>query len=195
MGSRISWPDKSAVLSFAPQVDRYDALFMDYIKLILSIIALKRGGLPLHASAVYNEGKIGFLFFCHSGGGKTTIARLCTPEWKVLSDEFNVIIPEQGGYSIYSTPFTAPQNFGLGSKGSAPACKLFSLSKSSVNSVADIPLREKMLSLGRSIYTIAATESIGNMTLKNMEAVCRRVPIQRLFFVNNKSIAKDLGNL
>jgi hypothetical protein len=190
---RISWMEKTAALSFAPNSDRYDTLFMDYIKLLLSFIVIERGGLPLHSSAVHQDGKRGTLFFCQSEGGKTTIARLMAPEWKVLNDEFNIIMPENGNYYIYSTPFTAPENYHFGSKGRAPAHTLYALSKSLANSVANMTFREKYLSLGRNVFTIVATEAIGSMALRNMQDICSRVPLQRLFFINNKSIVRDIN--
>jgi hypothetical protein len=189
---RISRTENTAALSFAPNVDRADILFMDYIKLLLSFIAIERGGLPLHSSAVHQEGKLGILFFCQSGGGKTTIARLMSREWNVLSDEFNMIMPENGNYYIHSTPFTAPENYSLGSNGRAPARAFYALSKSSANSIVDMTFREKYISLGKGIYTIAATQAIGAMVLRNMQDICARVPMQRLFFINNQSIVSDI---
>jgi len=189
---RISWPDKTAALSFAPNIDRYDILFMDYIKLLLSFIAIERGGLPIHSSAVHRDGKLGILFFCQSGGGKTTIARLLSQEWRVLSDEFNLIMPENGTYYIYSTPFTAPENYPLSSNGRALAGVFYALSKSPANSVAAMTFRDKYTSLGKVIYTIPATASICAMLLKNMQDICTGVFLQKLFFINNQSIVRDI---
>jgi hypothetical protein len=189
---RISWTEKTAALSFAPNIDRYDILCMDYIKLVLSFIAIERGGLPLHSSAVHREGNLGILFFCQSGGGKTTIARLLSQEWKVLSDEFNMIMPENGTYYIYSTPFTASENYPLCSPGRAPACVFYALSKSPSNRLTTMTFRDKYIALGKGIYTIAATEAIGAMLLRNMQDICSRIPMQRLFFINNQSIVNDI---
>ena len=187
----IRWEKKAATLSFAQNVDRYDILFMDYIKMLFSFIAISRGGLPLHSSAVYNEKNGGVIFFCPSGGGKTTIARLMTPEWKVLSDEYNMIMPENGNYLVYSTPFTAPENLHLCTPGHAPVRKLFKLSQSAVNSIAEMPFKDKFLSLGQCIYSIAATPYLGENILKNMQKLCNKIPIQKLSFVHNRTISLD----
>ena len=190
----IQWKEKTATLAFAPKVFRYDVLFMDYIKMLVSFIAIERGGLPLHSSAVYNEIKGGLLFFCPSGGGKTTIAGLMASHWKVLSDEFNMVMPRNGTYFVHSTPFTAPENHYLCTSGSAPLRKLFKLSKGASTLCQEMPHRDKYMSLGQSIYSIIATQTLGDKILENMDALCRCIPMQILTFAKNPSIAVEIGN-
>jgi len=188
----IRWKEKTATLSFVPNVDQYDVLFMDHIKMLLSFLAIDRGGLPLHSSAVYNEKNGGIIFFCPSGGGKTTIASLLTPEWKILSDECNMIMPEHGTYFVYSTPFTSPVNYYLCTSGCAPLRKLFKLSKSASNGFMNLTYKEKYMSLGQSIFSIAASKNLSEKIMENMENVCRCIPLQLLSFAKNSSISTDI---
>jgi hypothetical protein len=189
----IDWRDRTALLAFKSSVKRYDILLMDYIKLVLSFVAVERGGLPLHSSAVFNAEYGGIVYFCKSGGGKSTIASLLAPEWETLNDEFNLILPSNGGYFVHSTPFTAPLNFSRCTKGCSPIKKMFSIRKGCSNSIEDMAFAKKYLSLGSSVYTVPASRAISDQLLANMQEVCRRIPMQTLFFVNNKSIADDIN--
>ena len=75
----------------------------DLTRTLFAIIAVKRGGFLLHASAVA-DGDRSYVFCGPSESGKTTIARLLQ-EKDVLTDETTAVVNTGGRYYAYATPF------------------------------------------------------------------------------------------
>jgi hypothetical protein len=191
----IMWEKNQATISYIPHIDRFDVLFMDYIKLLYSFIVMQRGGIPLHSSAVYKDNRGAMVFFSPSGGGKTTIAKLMSSQWTVLNDEFNILMPETNGYIVYSTPLTAPESFHLCSAGRAPLMGLFRISQAEYNAVGLLPLKEQYLYLGQCIYSLIANAGLGEKILENMANLCQSLPIRRLFFSKSPAIVDAIDTL
>ena len=74
-----------------------------FIRIVLSIILLKKQGFLVHASSLIRNQK-GYIFPGKSGAGKTTITRL-TPDSTLLSDEVSLIKKVDGEFRAYGTPF------------------------------------------------------------------------------------------
>jgi hypothetical protein len=189
---RIAWDENTAEVCLASDVFQYDILIMDYIKIIISFVAINRGGLPIHSSAMYNTRHGALVCFCTSGGGKSTLASLLAPEWVILNDEFTIVLPRGNRYIAYATPFYSPEKHLYGSNGSGLVQKMFRLGKGSSNGVFNMTFKEKFLSLGQCIYALPLNKRIGEKILANMQDLCGRVPMQTLFFINNSTIAQDI---
>src|SRR5258706_10939711 len=74
-------------------------------ELLINAILARRGGVELHACGIIVGGS-GLLFVGNSGDGKTTTARL----WQstasdIVSDDRVVVRPENGGWTMYGTPW------------------------------------------------------------------------------------------
>lgn len=82
------------------------AVFENYLRIFAAYAVLMRGGLLLHSSGIVVDGQA-YLFLGRSGAGKTTLSRLALIAGaKVLSDDINILIPdEQGGFSASAVPF------------------------------------------------------------------------------------------
>jgi len=77
----------------------------NYLRIVTAYAALFQGGLLLHSAGFVLKGKA-HLFLGRSGAGKTTLTRLARDAGAViLSDDINVIIPDQGGYAALPVPF------------------------------------------------------------------------------------------
>lgn len=86
---------------------QYPAEEIEYfLRVIYALLAFHQGGLLFHAAGIRRNGR-GYLFFGHSGSGKTTIARLSTDD-TVLNDDLVLILPADAGWRIYATPFWNP---------------------------------------------------------------------------------------
>lgn len=75
----------------------------DFLRLIISILIVEKGGFLLHASGVA-DGKYAYVFAGPSESGKTTIARLANDR-KILSDETVAMVRNNGSFLASSTPF------------------------------------------------------------------------------------------
>lgn len=77
-----------------------------FLRVIHAVLAFERGGLLFHAAGIV-RGDRGYLFFGHSGSGKTTVARL-SAEYTVLNDDLVLILPADAGWRVHATPFWNP---------------------------------------------------------------------------------------
>ncbi len=79
----------------------------DYLlRVIFALLLFNKGSILFHGAGIIRNGST-YLFFGHSGSGKTTVARL-SPNDIVLNDDLVVLIPEGKEWSVYATPFWNP---------------------------------------------------------------------------------------
>ncbi len=69
--------------------------------------AIHRNGFLLHAASLLRDGKV-YVFFGHSGVGKTTVSRLSAEDCMILSDDMTLITQEKKGFMAHSVPFRGP---------------------------------------------------------------------------------------
>ncbi|MCB9522828.1 MAG: hypothetical protein H6702_05525 [Myxococcales bacterium] len=74
------------------------------VQLSLTRLLLAHGGLLLHASAGVDDAGCAWLIPGPSGAGKTTAARTAGFA-RVLSDELPMVVPGEGGYVVWPSPF------------------------------------------------------------------------------------------
>jgi len=197
---RIVWPENKILVSFyantyeCPNTDQLGLVIFDFLKIVFSLLVLKKGGLPMHSSSVC-ENNEALVFYGPSEAGKSTIAALLAPKWSLLNDELNFILPENHSFRVYSTPFSAPMNYSKCSKDSARLKRLFCLEKSACNKIGDLSSAQKILSLISSIYSIPVNDFFCKRMFDNADEICKRVPVQKLFFKNDPTIASDLNSL
>lgn len=109
-----------AGIGFAANIDRTplraqmhtcltDEWFMGAFENLFRVIACYRlfaqGGLVMH-SAAFTDSSRGFLFCGRSGAGKTTLCGLADElELRILSDELNAVMPQDGSLALQAMPF------------------------------------------------------------------------------------------
>lgn len=182
--SIINWKQKTMFIMFFSDTnpESRDHLFVRSLKLLISLLALQKGGLPCHCSAATKNNDYGVLFCGPSNFGKTTIALLLHRHWTVFNDEYNIIMPQKNSFTVFSTPFTTSEKFKYCSKGSARVKKIFYLGKGAENKTAMLTPKQKYLSLLGSTYTFPTSESFGSAMMKNAEQISREIPMEKLYF-------------
>lgn len=79
----------------------------DYLlRVIYALIIFKQGGLLFHGAGIIRNSET-YLFFGHSGAGKSTVARL-SPNDTVINDDLVVLLPQAGKWTVFATPFWNP---------------------------------------------------------------------------------------
>ena len=192
--STIYWKDKvmTAMFFIEAGAETYDRLLMRSLKLLVSLLVLQKGGLPCHCSAVAKEKEYGLLFSGPSNEGKTTIALFLHRDWELFNDEYNIIMPGNNGYRVYSTPFTTPQNFNFCSLGSVPIRKLFILRKGSENKVESMSIKQKYLSILESVYTFPTSKGFADLIMRNVEKVSQEILVEKLYFKLGSNICEEI---
>lgn len=95
---------------------RIDDGFFNFLRYLLPIELFGQSKILFHSSCVVNEKSEAFLFFGHSGAGKTTISELCS-SGEVLGDDMNILSIKDG--QVYVEAATVGQriydkkNFGI----------------------------------------------------------------------------------
>ncbi len=104
---QIDLVTRKAWLKLASAQEALDADF--FLRVLTLILAWERGGMLLHAAAVERKGQA-YVFFGHSGSGKTTSARISEEQCgaTVLNDDLVVLMPMQTGWQASGTPFWNP---------------------------------------------------------------------------------------
>lgn len=106
----------------------------NFLRIVMAHHVLDRGGVLLHSLGVVHRGRA-YLLSGRSNAGKTTLARKAAAAGaRVLSDDINLVIPEQGHYRAHKVPFTGefgrqPEN--LSGSGSFPLGGVALLGKAS----------------------------------------------------------------
>lgn len=74
-----------------------------FLRVVIAALAFQAGGLMMHGAGILRRG-MGYIFFGHSGSGKTTVSRL-SQQVVVLNDDFLVLHPVEKTWMAYATPF------------------------------------------------------------------------------------------
>ncbi len=193
--STIFWKRKLMTTVFFQYEDNglVERLFLRNLKLLVSLLILKKGGLPFHCSAVSPpDNKYGILFSGPPGSGKTKMAVTfqLKKRWHVFNDEFNGILPCDNHYFVYSTPFTTPEKFVHCSSGKTPVKKIYFLQEAPVTETGTLSLQQKYFSVLGGIYTFPTSENFSIIIMERAEDFARKIPIEMLY-INNKNSNPD----
>ena len=83
------------------------AVQLEYLlRVIYALLLLNHGGALFHAAGVVAAGRA-WVFFGHSGSGKTTVTRLLAV-YPCLNDDLIALVPTPAGWLAHATPFWNP---------------------------------------------------------------------------------------
>jgi hypothetical protein len=178
--------------------EKNNLVLMGFVRLAVSVLAILKGGLPFHSSAIA-FGDRGIAFSGPSGAGKSTIATLLnSPAMssemsQLLNDDFNVILPHgKKGYRIYSTPFTHSKMLKRCVNRGADLRTIFFVEKSLANTIENLSFKNKYISTLGQTFIFPLSDFFGRKILDNAEHLCRTVDCRRLHFKNDGSIRSFL---
>jgi hypothetical protein len=144
----------------------------------------KRGGILLHCAGVVRNQRA-FLFFGHSGSGKTTVARL-SPNDIVLNDDLVTLLPSETGWLAHGTPFTNPtQN--PPSNQSAPAAALLRLVQSKTVRLESLSRANAVAELLSNIPVLPQNPAQLSQIIARLESLLDSLPAWYLHFLPDDS--------
>lgn len=122
----------------------------NFLRILVAYRVLDQVGVLLHSVGVLHEGRA-YLFSGRSNAGKTTLARKAAAAGaRVLSDDINLVIPEDGTYRAHKVPFTGEfgrQAENLSGAGSFPLGGLALLEKAPILTAAPVTSAEAVAGL------------------------------------------------
>ena len=86
-----------------------------FLRVVLALLAHQTGSILMHTAGVIRKDRA-YLFFGHSGSGKTTVCRLSmddspTSNQAILNDDLVLLQPMQNHWLAHGTPFWNPTQF------------------------------------------------------------------------------------
>ncbi len=148
-------------------------------RMIHLIVSAQGGGFLLHAASAIRDGRA-FVFPGASGAGKSTISGLLPRDATLLTDEISYILPGDGGFRAFGTPFISSLGIS-GANVSAPLKAVYLLAQGPENKIEPIPRKTAVAALFQNVLIVNAPALITPV----FETICRvveSVPVYRLTF-------------
>jgi hypothetical protein len=168
-----------------------------FLRIIYAVAAYENGGLLFHAAGIV-KGEQAYLFFGHSGSGKTTAARL-SKHCLVLNDDLLLLLPgspnsqDQLAWSAYATPFWNPTQVRPAAAG-APIAGLYRL-------VQDEKVYLEPMSKGQALAELIANFPVipddpgrNESLISRALSLLRAAPAYRLHFLPDDSFWNVIDN-
>jgi hypothetical protein len=160
-----------------------------FIRTIYALRLFEAGGLLFHAAGLVRHER-GYLFFGHSGSGKTTVSRL-SPEAIVLNDDLVALRPHDGQWHMHATPFSnptqvAPQHTPTGPR-SAIVSGAYRLIQDQHVFVEDLPPALAVAEIVASCPIVCADPARTINLLTRARQLHTAVPIRHLHFLPDNS--------
>jgi len=156
-----------------------------FLRTAYALLALHVGGLLLHAAGIVHR-KRAYLFFGPSGCGKTTVAQLSCDDL-VLNDDLVLLLPEEGRWMAYATPFWNPSQVRPAGVMAAPVAGMFHLVQDVEVYLQEMGKAQALAELMANIPIVTGDPSRAHRLLD----VCRRlldvIPVSRLHFLPDAS--------
>ncbi|RLD04487.1 MAG: hypothetical protein DRI56_11225 [Chloroflexota bacterium] len=167
-------------LSSATPIEEIDYL----IRVIYAVLAFESGGLLFHSAGIVRDGQ-SFLFFGHSGSGKTTVSRL-SPQYLTLNDDLLILMPQGDGWQAHGTPFWNPSQTRPSAQ-HAPLAGLFRLVQDKNVHLEKISKGQALAELIGNIPIIPLSAPRNLPLLHRLETLIDAIPIYHLHFLPDDS--------
>ena len=179
---RIDLANNQAELKLTTE---YPALEIEYfVRSAFALLLFAAGGLLFHAAGIKRNGQA-YLFFGHSGSGKTTVARL-SPGAQVLNDDLVALLPANGGWVAHATPFWNPTQVRPGlSQG--PVAGLYRLVQDRQVYCERVGAAQALAEVIASAPVISADLGRGPELVHRGLDLLTQVPVYRLHFLPDDS--------
>ncbi len=168
----------SGQLSFASPTPAVDADY--FVRTACALLALQRGGLLFHAAGVV-RGARAFVFFGHSGSGKTTIARLSAPAL-ILNDDLVILRPQAGCWYVYATPFSHPKQVQPSAPHAAPLALLLHLVQNQHTFLNPASASLSTASIIANAPVVSADPQRSSQLFDRIQSLVESVPVFDLHF-------------
>jgi hypothetical protein len=160
----------------------------NYLRWCVADLALTRGGFVVHSAGLVRGGKA-YLFFGHSGAGKSTATAISVEALgaQALSDDLVLVLKDGAGFVAATTPFWGTMSQEVKEKGLYPLVGLYHLNQASAVDLRPVPtaLATGMI-LSCCPFVADPTRRAGRL-MPLVEDLCRAVPAHELFFRKDPS--------
>jgi len=182
---RIPYADGEAILALAPASESdLQTEVENFLRIFTAVLLVREGAFLLHSSAAV-VGREAYVFFGHSGAGKSTSALLFKDAGhRVLSDDLNILCERDGRWFVQASPYVSEVR--RVEPGLFPVRRLFFLFKSRDNRIQAVPLPLQMAYLLSNIVVVNGIPGLYAPLIEVLNRLLPRLPVEALHFRNDK---------
>lgn len=178
----LEWEEGRAHARMLPNIYSFDAIY----RIFYTICTVKLGGIFLHAaSLVRNE--MGYIFTGVTDSGKSEISEMAKKDSIHLTDELSVILPVDGRFHTFGTPFWGLFATGGANRG-VPVEKLFFLVRDEKTFEASLTPAQALPRLMRNILNFARDPGFNTQLFLNASQVLQSVHFSELHCIPDPTI-------
>ena len=166
----------------------------NFLRSAYALLLVDHGGFLFHSAGMIRHGR-GYLFYGHSGSGKTTVSRLSRGTATLLSDDLVAVRAHSGVWHAHGTPFWGELGDHPKTSARAPLRAIFGL-------VKDRDVRAEPLSAALAVadlvssVPVTSTEAPVSQRLIGLCAdLATRVPCYHLHFTPDDSFWRVVDEL
>jgi hypothetical protein len=156
-----------------------------FLRLVYALLIFREGGLLMHSAGIVRDDQA-YLFFGHSGSGKTTVARLST-DALILNDDLLMLKPNHNRWQAHSTPFWNPTQVHSGGRHAAPIASMFRLIQDREVFVEAMSPAQATAELVSAIPIIPMDPASDAVLLDRLQQLLQAAPAYRLHFLPDAS--------
>jgi len=161
-----------------------------FLRVVLALLVHQVGGVMMHTAGIVRKDQA-YLFFGHSGSGKTTVCRTTmegssNDDFKILNDDLIILLPHSNRWLAYSTPFWNPTQM-IPDNQSAPVDGIYLL-------MQDNHVYTQQLTPGKATAAVIANIPVipqdpvrSVQLLEILTSLQRRIPVYELHFLPDNS--------
>ena len=155
-----------------------------FLRVLYAVLAFHSAGFLFHAAGIVRRSRA-YLFFGHSGSGKTTIARLSSGD-VVLNDDLVLLFPHGSGWLVHATPFWNPSQV-LPTHQSAPLAGLYRLTQDRTVFLEKMGPAQALAEIVSNLPVITEDPARSEAVLVRGAQLLTTVPAYRLHFLPEAS--------
>ena len=199
----VQGPGFEGVVSLGPQIsgqldcndhDQFlkATVYENFLRIISSYAIFQKGGLFMHSAAVLVDGQA-YLFIGRSNAGKTTISRTALAAGHfVLSDDANMIYPDDSArFVANAVPFAGELGqTGPRDDGPFPVAGIFWLEKSDETIVESLGVADRVSRLMVCSPVLNVDPYRQGQLIERLEKIVHEIPVMKLKFSKQDSFEK-----
>jgi len=156
-----------------------------FLRVVFALITHTAGGVLLHAAGIVHHGQA-YLFFGHSGSGKTTACRVSENDHVILNDDLVLLLPNENGWRAYGTPFWNPTQIQPSNRW-APVRGIYLLIQSKLVFVDQMGSGQAIAALISNVPVIPQDPIRSIQLLETLSELQSTFPVSKLHFLPDNS--------
>ncbi len=163
-----------------------------YLRVVIALLAHTANGILMHTAGIVRKGHA-HLFFGHSGSGKTTACRVSAEDFTILNDDLILLLPKDGEWIAYGTPFWNPTQI-MPSNQCAPVAGMYLLIQDLIVALQELAAGQATAALISNVPVIPQDTNRSLWLFNILTEIQERIPIFSLHFLPDNSFWDVIPN-